>query len=203
MRRPVLRQTEREVSRLRGQIGETEARIASARSQLTETEFKIAETKKSGQSDILTQLQSVVEKIAQAEQERAASQRPISALRDQGAADGLRQRTHRTHSRRGDRPRADRNVHHPQGRPASGHGEGKPRRGRRSPSRSARDRAAELAEASHSARTRGHGRQRFPGPAEGRAHRPGLFQGEDRYSGRTRRRSCRARSCSRACPPRF
>ena len=73
MRRPVLRQTEREVSRLRGQIGDTEARIASARSQLTETEFKIAETKRSGQSDILTQLQSVVGKIAQAEQERTAS----------------------------------------------------------------------------------------------------------------------------------
>lgn len=73
MRRPVLRQTEREVSRLRGQIGDTEARIASARSQLTETDFKISETRKSGQSDILTQLQSVVERIAQAEQERAAS----------------------------------------------------------------------------------------------------------------------------------
>jgi HlyD family type I secretion membrane fusion protein len=73
MRRPVLRQTEREVSRLQGQIGDAEARIASARSQLTETDFKIAETRKSGQSDILTQLQSVVEKIAQAEQESAAS----------------------------------------------------------------------------------------------------------------------------------
>src|SRR5208282_4939514 len=73
MRRPVLRQTEREVSRLQGQIGDTEARIAGARSQLAETEFKISETRKSGQSDILTQLQTVVEKIAQAEQERAAS----------------------------------------------------------------------------------------------------------------------------------
>ena len=73
MRRPVLRQTEREVSRLQGQIGETQARIEGARSQLRETEFKMAETRKSGQSDILTQLQSVIEKIAQAEQERAAS----------------------------------------------------------------------------------------------------------------------------------
>ena len=80
IRRPVLRQTEREVSRLRGQIGDTEARIASARSQLTETEFKIAETRKSGQSDILTQLQSVVEKIAQAEQERAASRDRLQRL---------------------------------------------------------------------------------------------------------------------------
>ncbi|MCW2318314.1 HlyD family secretion protein [Rhodoblastus acidophilus] len=73
MRRPMLRQTEREVSRLNGQIGDTEARIASARSQLTETNFKIAEVKKSGQSDILTQLQTVVEKIAQAEQERTTA----------------------------------------------------------------------------------------------------------------------------------
>jgi HlyD family secretion protein len=73
MRRPVLRQTEREVSRLQGQIGDTESRIAGARSQLIETDFKIAETKKSGRSDILTQLESVVERIAQAEQERAAS----------------------------------------------------------------------------------------------------------------------------------
>lgn len=80
IRRPVLRQTEREVSRLRGQIGDTEARIASARSQLAETEFKIAETRKSGQSDILTQLQSVVEKIAQAEQERAASRDRLQRL---------------------------------------------------------------------------------------------------------------------------
>jgi HlyD family secretion protein len=80
MRRPVLRQTEREVSRLQGQIGDTEARIASARSQLSETEFKIAETRKSGQSDILTQLQSVVEKIAQAEQERAASRDRLQRL---------------------------------------------------------------------------------------------------------------------------
>jgi HlyD family secretion protein len=73
MRRPVLRQTEREVARLQGQIGETQSRIEGARSQLRETEFKIAETRKSGQSDILTQLHSVVEKIAQAEQERVAS----------------------------------------------------------------------------------------------------------------------------------
>ncbi len=73
MRRPVLRQTEREVSRLQGQIGDTESRIAGARSQLIETDFKIAETKKSGRSDIQTQLESVVERIAQAEQERAAS----------------------------------------------------------------------------------------------------------------------------------
>jgi HlyD family secretion protein len=80
MRRPVLRQTEREVSRLQGQIGDTEARIASARSQLTETDFKIAETKKSGQSDILTQLQAVVEKIAEAEQQRAASQDRLQRL---------------------------------------------------------------------------------------------------------------------------
>ncbi len=73
IRRTVLRQTEREASRLQGEIGDTEARIASAHSQLAEAEFRIAETKKSGQSDILTQLQSVVGKIAEAEQERAAS----------------------------------------------------------------------------------------------------------------------------------
>ncbi len=73
MRRPVLRQTQREVSRLHGQIGDAEAKLASAHSQLTETEFKIAETKKSGKSEILTQLNAIVEKIAQAEQERTAS----------------------------------------------------------------------------------------------------------------------------------
>ncbi len=80
MRRPVLRQTEREVSRLRGQIGETESRVASARSQLTETELKIAETRRSGQSEVLTQLQSVVEKIADAEQELAASRDRLQRL---------------------------------------------------------------------------------------------------------------------------
>ena len=57
----------------KGKSAKHKPRSTSARSQLRETEYKIAETKKSGQSDILTQLQSVVEKIAQAEQERAAS----------------------------------------------------------------------------------------------------------------------------------
>jgi HlyD family secretion protein len=73
IRRPVLRQTEREVSRLQGQIGDTEARMASARSQLAETEFKMSEVRKSGQSDVLSQLQAVAEKIAQTEQERTAA----------------------------------------------------------------------------------------------------------------------------------
>ena len=73
IRRPVLRQTEREVSRLQGQIGDTEARIASVRSQLTETEYKVAEVTRNTGSEVLTQLQTVTEKIAQAEQERAAT----------------------------------------------------------------------------------------------------------------------------------
>ncbi|MFO1148243.1 MAG: HlyD family type I secretion periplasmic adaptor subunit [Alsobacter sp.] len=73
IRRPILRQTEREVSRLQGQIGDTEARMASARSQLAETEFKMAEVRKSGQSDVLSQLQAAAEKIAQTEQERATA----------------------------------------------------------------------------------------------------------------------------------
>ena len=73
IRRPILRQTEREVSRLQGQIGDTEARIASVRSQLTETEFKVAEVTRNTRSEVLTQLQAVTEKIAQAEQERAAT----------------------------------------------------------------------------------------------------------------------------------
>jgi HlyD family secretion protein len=65
----VLRQTEREVSRTRGEIGDTEARIASARSQLAETEFKIAEITRTAHAEVLTQLQTVTEQLAQAEQE--------------------------------------------------------------------------------------------------------------------------------------
>jgi HlyD family secretion protein len=75
IRRPVLRQAERDVSRLRGEIGDTEARIGSIRSQLAETEFKIAEVTRNVRSEILTRLQAVTAMIAELEEE-------ISAARD-------------------------------------------------------------------------------------------------------------------------
>ena len=73
IRRPVLRQSERDVSRLKGEIGDTEARIASARSQLTETESKIAEATLAARSEVLRQLQTVNAKIAEIEEERSAA----------------------------------------------------------------------------------------------------------------------------------
>lgn len=89
IRRPILRQTEREVSRLQGQIGDTEARIASVRSQLTETEYKIAETTRTTRSEVLTQLQAVTEKMAQAEQERAATLDRLQRLEIRAPRTGL------------------------------------------------------------------------------------------------------------------
>jgi HlyD family secretion protein len=80
IRRPVLRQTEREVSRLRGEIGDTEARIASARSQLVESQFKIDEVTRNAHADVLTQLQTVSEQLAQAEQEFNTSKDRLQRL---------------------------------------------------------------------------------------------------------------------------
>ena len=62
---PRLRQSERDASRLRGDMGDTDSRIASARSQLTETEFHINETTRQARSEILTRLQAVVSQIAE------------------------------------------------------------------------------------------------------------------------------------------
>jgi HlyD family secretion protein len=80
IRRPVLRQAERDVSRLKGEIGEAQARVAGAQSQLSETEFKIAEVTRSARSDILTQLQDVTARIAEAEQEMAAARDRLDRL---------------------------------------------------------------------------------------------------------------------------
>lgn len=73
IRRPVLRQAERDVSRLQGQIGDTEARLASARSELTENGLKTGELTKNIRSEVLTQLQTTTQNLAEAEQERAAA----------------------------------------------------------------------------------------------------------------------------------
>jgi len=73
IRRPVLRQAERDVSRLQGQIADAQSRIAQAKSQLAENAFKTAEVTKSGRSEILRQLQGVTEKLAEAEQSRMAA----------------------------------------------------------------------------------------------------------------------------------
>jgi HlyD family secretion protein len=80
IRRPVLRQTEREVSRTRGEIGDTEARIASAQSQLAEADFKIAEVSRNAHTDVLTQLQTITEQLAQVEQECNTSRDRLQRL---------------------------------------------------------------------------------------------------------------------------
>jgi HlyD family secretion protein len=73
IRRPVLRQSERDVSRLRGDMGDVESRIASAQSQLAETEFKMAEVTRSARSEILSQLTEISAQYADAEQQRLAA----------------------------------------------------------------------------------------------------------------------------------
>jgi HlyD family secretion protein len=73
IRRPVLRQSERDVSRLRGDMGDVESRIASAQSQLTETAFKMAEVTRSARSEILSQLSDISAQYSDAEQQRLAA----------------------------------------------------------------------------------------------------------------------------------
>jgi HlyD family secretion protein len=80
IRRPVLRQTEREVSRLRGDIGDTDARIESARSQLDEAKLKIDEVTRNKQAEILTQLQTVTAQLGEVEQDRNASRDRLQRL---------------------------------------------------------------------------------------------------------------------------
>jgi len=62
---PRLRQSERDASRSRGELGDTDAKIASSRSQLIETEFRINETTRQARSEVLTQLQAVSSQIAE------------------------------------------------------------------------------------------------------------------------------------------
>lgn len=80
IRRPLLRQTEREVARLRGEIGDMEARLANAKSQLSETTFKIAEVTRTTRSEILTQLHNVTTQMAEAVQQRMATQDRLQRL---------------------------------------------------------------------------------------------------------------------------
>jgi HlyD family secretion protein len=65
IRRPVLRQTEREVSRLEGEIGDSDARIASARSQLEEAEQRISEVSRQFRSEVLSRMQTVSSQLAE------------------------------------------------------------------------------------------------------------------------------------------
>jgi HlyD family secretion protein len=80
IRRPVLRQTEREVSRLKGEMGDLEARIAGARSQLSEIEFKIAELTRNARSEVLRQLQAVTASLAETEEQLAAARDRLQRL---------------------------------------------------------------------------------------------------------------------------
>jgi len=89
IRRPVLRQTEREVSRLKGEMGDIEARIAGARSQLTEIEFKIAELTRNSRSEILRQLQAVTAGLAETEEQLAAARDRLQRLDIRAPRTGL------------------------------------------------------------------------------------------------------------------
>jgi HlyD family secretion protein len=71
--RPVMRAAERDVSRLRGQIGDVESRIATAQSELAENAFKTAEASRTTRTEVLDELQSVTERLAELEQDRTAA----------------------------------------------------------------------------------------------------------------------------------
>ncbi|MFL5022302.1 MAG: HlyD family type I secretion periplasmic adaptor subunit [Microvirga sp.] len=89
IRRPVLRQTEREVSRLKGEMGDIEARIAGARSQLTEIQFKIAELTQNSRSEVLRQLQTVTASLAETEEQLAAARDRLQRLDIRAPRTGL------------------------------------------------------------------------------------------------------------------
>lgn len=89
VRRSVLRQAERDVSRLRGDIGDTEARIASAQSQIVEVDFKIAEIGRGSQSEILGRLQSVGAEFADATEQYTAARDRLSRLEIRAPRAGL------------------------------------------------------------------------------------------------------------------
>jgi HlyD family secretion protein len=80
IRRPLLRQTEREVSRLQGEIGDTDARIASARSQLAETEQRISEVLGQIGSEILSRMQTVSSQLAEAAYQYATARDRMDRL---------------------------------------------------------------------------------------------------------------------------
>lgn len=71
--RPVMRAAERDVSRLRGQIGDVESRIASTQSELAEAAFKASEAARTDRTQILGEQQAATEKLAEVEQDRAAA----------------------------------------------------------------------------------------------------------------------------------
>jgi HlyD family secretion protein len=89
IRRPVLRQTEREVSRLKGEMGDIEARIAGARSQLTEIQFKIAELTQNARSEVLRQLQAVTASLAETEEQLSAARDRLQRLDIRAPRTGL------------------------------------------------------------------------------------------------------------------
>jgi HlyD family secretion protein len=89
IRRPVLRQTEREVSRLKGEMGDIDARIAGARSQLTEIQFKIAELTQNSRSEVLRQLQSVTAGLAETEEQLSAARDRLQRLDIRAPRTGL------------------------------------------------------------------------------------------------------------------
>jgi HlyD family secretion protein len=89
IRRPVLRQTEREVSRLKGEMGDIEARIAGARSQLTEIQFKIAELTQNARSEVLRQLQAVTAGLAETEEQLSAARDRLQRLDIRAPRTGL------------------------------------------------------------------------------------------------------------------
>ena len=87
--RSVRRQSERDVSRLRGQIGDTESRIAGLHSQLAETDYKIAGVTRNARLEILTQLESVDASLAEVEQQRTVAEDRLQRLDIRAPRTGL------------------------------------------------------------------------------------------------------------------
>ena len=89
IRRSVLRQTKRQVSRLRGDIMEITSRLSSHQSKQSETEFRMREIKRKTRSEILDHLRLVKSKIGEALEKYSAARDRMTRLEIRAPSSGI------------------------------------------------------------------------------------------------------------------
>jgi HlyD family secretion protein len=89
VRRPVLRESERQAARVRGDLGDNEAKIQAARSRYTETEHKMLEVERTRRSEVLDRLRSIESQIADASEQRATALDRMTRLDIRAPREGM------------------------------------------------------------------------------------------------------------------